>query len=383
MSKIAEYSPKLYDMLPSRGRLLQELGDVYGQNEEYLRYLEKLLQDLISGGVIGVALKVAEADNFGKFNSMIAELEIARFLTRQGKKVELLSDRLWKAVPSPDMLVQDTSQGHEAYVEVRRGTEDELGYRLRKELDKFLPSLNTAVRVDMDFKGKMVMPTTTFESRKRKEKLALESLNAFKEKISKEGVEDIPKTVETPGVSFKVFRTSLGKGYAGVSSTGTFSIPEDELIAKLKADVRDKARKRDPWKGKSRSVPYIIALFEEDAWYERRIVTSALVGDVTYDEVRDFSRLPILPEIEKARAKGWGAYLVEECFLPNEKIRCHLMAGREGVFLNDDEVKRNVSAVLVFVLTGRYYFLPNPFAPTEINALWLADFVSPRIVDFR
>jgi hypothetical protein len=39
----------------------------------------------------------------------------------------------------------------------------------------------------------------------------------------------------------------------------------------------------------------------------------------------------------------------------------------------------NVSAVLVRVITGRYYLLPNPFASEEINDPALCDFLAPRV----
>jgi hypothetical protein len=338
--------------------------------------MEQLIVDLQSFGALNLREKLCEADNLDKFYSIVAELDAARFLSRFGKRIEFIVDGLWKG-PSPDMLVRDGNR--ELYVEVKRVSEDDTISDLRKELDKFLPRLTTPIRVDLRLKGELLAPATERPSRLRKARLAKESLDLFKEAIQAANLANLPETISTPQINYDLLPISQAKGFCGtIGSDGVFTPDEPEIIKKLQSDLREKARKRSAWKGSRRTRPYLIALVSELTWLDSATINAAFTGHIIYAPMEnDFSILPINRKVEVARSLGWESFLLEIGLIPNRERKIFVKTGDEGCLLTDERLA-DVSGVLIIVQwTGRYYFVPNPFATAEINAPWLTSFIPP------
>lgn len=374
---INELSPHLALAFKSKTQLVNLLVEAYG-DMEYLQYVDGLIRELLQGGVTGVQTKLNDADNLSKFDSVVSELEIARLFARNGKRAHLLADNAWKGA-SPDMMV--SFEALEPYVEVKRITDDGAANRISVELRRFLPTLSVPVRVDVSLKPGLIAPVTTLPERSIKNERADDAISAFEEQLSSLDLTRLPVTVQTPAADFTLLPTSQSTGYPGVTSTPMFSIPKHELIQKMINDVEMKSKKRNAWKGDRRNHPYIIALVDEFAWTDYTMVKSAFLGQVTVEVGGIWSNPPALPKVVSAANRGWQRYLADECLLPNKKSRCYLLSGKEGAFLTR-EAMSNVSGVLVRVISGRYYLLPNPFASEEISVPALCDLLSLRISGF-
>jgi len=333
---------------------------------------------LVQQGVAGVEAKLTEADNLSKFDSAVAELQIAILLAQNGKKVQLLSDNVWEGA-SPDLIASDDSL--ESYVEVKRMTDDGAANRVSNGLRELLPGLARPLRVDVTLKDGLVTPVTTFAEINEKNEKADESLRLLREQLESADLTRLPIMIQTPAADFTLLPTSQPEGYPGITTTPTFSVPEKQLIQKMISDVEMKAKKRDGWKGERRRHPYIIALTDEFAWTDYDMAKSAFLGDVTMEVGGPWSNPPTHPKVSIAADRGWAQYLKEEYLIPDEKARCYLLPGKEGAFFTR-ETMNNVSAVLLRVITGRYYLLPNPFASEEINVPELCSYLNPRISGF-
>jgi hypothetical protein len=369
----------LKSALERNQRIAELLVEVYSSRAEYLAYLDKLVRELFEGGVQATKEKLGDVDNLRKFDSVVSELEVARLLMQKGKRIRLLTDNEWEG-KSPDMISGD--QEHEALVEVKRITDDEANDILTEGLRQYLPTLATPLRVDIQLKGGLVLPVVDRVSREKKEKLAKDCLEEFKDRIATSGTTDPPPEVHTGQADFFVFKTSNDKGFPGIISTGIFAVPEPLIITKLVFDVALKAGKRASWTNELRARPYIIALDSENLWLDADTVRMAFLGLTTeLHASAAWEKIEILPEVETARRQGWEGFLTETCQLPNKELRCYLLPGHAGSFLTDKRMQ-DVSAVLVRTASGRYYFLPNPFAAREINFPSLGSFIVPRVSGF-
>jgi len=225
------------------------------------------------------------------------------------------------------------------------------------------------------------VPVTTLAERNEKNERATESLSLLRDQLEPAVLSQLPITIQTPAADFTLLPTSQPEGYPGITTTPTFSVPEERLIQKMISDVEMKAKKREKWKGERRNHPYIIALTDEFAWTDYDMAKSAFLGDVTLEVGGVWSNPPTHPKVSIAMQRGWGQYLKEECLIPDESARCYLLIGREGAFFTRS-MMNNISAVLLRVITGRYYLLPNPFAFEEINVPSLYSYLNPRISGF-
>jgi hypothetical protein len=373
--------PKLPEILASayknKPSFSAQLLEAY-REKEYLQFANDLATNLVKKGVVGVEEKLTDADNLSKFDSAIAELQIATLLAQNGKKVQLLSDNVWEG-PSPDMIASENSL--ESYIEVKRMTDDGAANRVSNGLRELLPGLARPVRVDVTLKDGLVVPVTTFAEINGKNEKGDESLKLLREQLQSADLTRLPIVIQTPAADFTLLPTSQPEGYPGITTTPTFSVPEKQLIQKMISDVEMKAKKRESWKGERRGHPYIVALTDEFAWTDYDMAKSAFLGDVTIEVGGPWSNPTTHPKVSIAAERGWDQYLKEEYLIPDEKARCYLLPGKEGAFFTN-EMMNNVSAVLLRVITGRYYLLPNPFAHEEINAPELYSYLNPRISGF-
>ena len=356
--------------------LEDSLQEIYQNNPRYLRHLNDLIAFLRSRNCQNIREKLNDVSQLDKFRSTSSELEIAKALILRGKSVNLLPDSYAGMISPPDLLVKD--QRIEAYVEVKRITEDPVIDRLLNSLRKVLNSY--PYKVDLTLNESTSIPTTQWWERDLKEKVVTKALQEFEEKI-KMIAPPVPAEIKTNVGIFKIHQSASGRGYFGILTTSAIEIPLDKQMEKIRQDVCEKARKRENWTNDHRTKIYIVALDFEDITYDKDTLEDSLIGDrVTISEeipsnvadalIRQIFRET--PEMRLAKERGWGDFMREVYILPRNRTYSDL--NRKGIFfIFTESVTKNVSGVLG-KFGGDLRFVPNPFA--EINDPQLAKWIN-------
>jgi hypothetical protein len=321
--------------------------------------------------LFGNSREGGDANHIDKFEAMIAELRIARFLLEHNKSVTLFADNYMGHQQSPDMLVTDATT--EAYVEVKLFTRDDICDEIIIEgLRAFLQQSTTSVMVIIELGEELSLPRTTFNERNAKIKLAETSLQQFKGAFETLDFSRLPITVRTDSANFIVSASPINRSIVGGMRTTVYFVP-DSLKKKLEEDVCQKANKRNSWTGTDRSKPFFIGIYCDEFGIDENDVDDLLFG--TRSTVAGCGPLPpvtIPYEIHHACGIGWKNYLESKYLIPRD--RTYLDWTRKGIYFTRSETQ-NISGVIVGRESGSYSFTPNPFCAPEINNPALASFI--------
>lgn len=376
--------PNLTWSLISNNQLKTILFETYKDKPQYLLKLDKLIFDLRNSKCENIQQKMKEVnvDLDKKFKSIISELETARFLTRSGMKVELLSDSYFGERQSPDILYKYDKL--ESYIEVTRLGE----LKSISGLFDYILTLviNLPFRVDMELKNELSLPRLDGKERYIQDELVKVSLKEFEKILKSNHFTEFPVIIETGGIIFKIYHTISGKGYPRFINSEVIEVPTDNLIDYIKSKILiKKAKKRDDFKGEHRMHFYVIALDCKESSIDELDIDRLLYGQThgLGENISGFpeenykrwkqeewnfiiSRVmkkPTWQQIEQAKANGWESFLIDKYLIPNN----YANRTDDGIFLSESDLK-NVSGVLFRNnWNENYSFYPNPFCHSEIN----------------
>ena len=359
--------------------LKSKLFEKYKHKPRYLIELDNLILDLINSKCENIQEKMKDVNDLNKFNSMISELKIARFLVQSGTKVELLSDDYFDG-KSPDILYKYDDL--ESYIEVTRLGEVESINSLFDSIRALLK--NFPYRIDIELKSELSLPRLTGKERTVQDNLLESSLEQLESVLESDNFTEFPVKIETDNIIFNVYPTSK-KGYLGIITTEVIEVPTNNLMDYVGSKILiKKANKRDDFKDEHRLYYYIIAFDCEESSIDESDMDSLLYGQThglgsngaelpeeayktwkqkEWKSITDRVRQnPTWDKIEQAKEKGWESFLIDKYLIPNNYIN----RNGNGLFISEPYLN-NVSGILFRTKWNEHFFYPNPFCHSEIN----------------
>lgn len=368
--------PNLSWSLSLNTELKSKLFKTYKSKYNYLLRLDNLINDLKNLPCNNIRKTIEDVDNIYKFDSIVSELEIGKYLARNGMNVEFLSDDYFDNKPSPDILWKN--ELFNSYVEVTRLSENETIFRVIDYLRLFLIKL--PYRVDVKLKSELSLPKLRGKEKKIHENLVDKSLKQFEECINND-ISDFPLEIVTDDIIFKVHQAN--SGYPGIVESEVIKVPTEKLIEYVKERLIQKAKKRDSYVGEHRNYFYFIAFDCEEKFIDEWDIDLLLYGKThelgsnvlnlpveVYEKwkqkewnsiVSQVQNDPTWKKIEVAILNGWESFLIDKYLIPNNSIN----RNQNGIFISEQSMD-NVSGVL-FKENEEIIFYPNPFCNAEIN----------------
>ena len=167
--------PNLSWSLSLNNELKSKLFETYKSKHNYLQGLDSLIIDLKNSSCNNIQKTIEDVDNLYKFDSIVSELEIGKYLARNRMNVEFLSDDYFDDKPSPDILCKN--ELFNSYVEVTRLSENELIFKIIDLLRNSLKKL--PYRVDAILKSELSLPKLRGKERTIQDELVSISLKQF------------------------------------------------------------------------------------------------------------------------------------------------------------------------------------------------------------
>lgn len=362
MPSLSEYA-NLEWFLSSNRDVLEEFSREWGWNASYLSYLDNLVAQLRIQ-TVNLFAKMEDVGDLEKFDSLVAELELAEALCRTGKRVEFLTDSYMGSSRSPDMISRGSPR--DALVEVRMLRDEEVEGRLLKRLRNFLSGTNYIVNVHLS----LDISDSSRPLRQRSAEIAVEE---FEEQFTSSLMAIPPKIVTPYAIFYPVKKSEIGPGYPGIIDSSTITVPTDILRRRVAESVLEKAAKREDWDSAHKQYLYLIGVASRDCWLDQDDVEQALIGSGTYfvPPLTMPSYSPSL-EIRRAQASGWSSFLQQKCVIPNGNTV--ILPEQQGIYFTDVSC-RNVSGVISMFRNWNISITPNPFAETLINEPRLTTYV--------
>lgn len=369
--------PNLSWSLSLNTELKSKLFETYKSKHNYLLKLDDLINELKNLPCNNIQETIEDVDNLYKFDSIVSELEIGKYLARNGMNVEFLSDDYLDNKPSPDILCKN--EFFNSYVEVTRLSENEAILNMIDSLRHLLEKL--PYRVDVTLKSELSLPKLRGKERTIHENLVEESLKQFEEYI-KNDISDFPLKIATDNVIFKVHQAY--SGYPGKFESEVIKVPTEKLMEYVKERLIQKAKKRDSYVGEHRNYLYFIAFDCEEKYIDELDIDLLLYGQTLELGTNDVLKLPVKvyeqwrqekwksivsklqkdpvwTKLEVAIEKGWESFLINKYLIPNNYIN----RNQNGILISEKSME-NVSGVL-FKKNDEIIFYPNPFCSAEIN----------------
>ena len=400
ISGISSDCPRLKALLASNTRLYEEICSA--AFEGWLAYhAERLLERAAATGVRGVTKLAANADNAGKFENLLAELEMAVLFAQRGLGAELLRDAAFgDRFYAPDLRLT-FPDGFEALVEVTHFSNGAPDRRVSEGLRRAVVAERAPYCVEYMLSTRLSTPQAWGKERAIDDKLCAlvvaEVMRALRGAAGsglssglvhvyesdgrvghRMGAGDLYGPDYPEGVSLQETEQWLGTfgfersegpvGYAGGGATDARIVNRGLFAEKLVRDLRSKAAKRSRLPADLSTVPFIVAVLNEQVDLCDLSVLSALTGS----RVAGLAHHPIEhpPAVQAAYEAGWQRVLDEWDYGPNAKLRF----SDHGAYLDTaDPWARELSGVLVAHGSWRLQWLPNPFARPEINDVKLLE----------
>ncbi|WP_148314194.1 hypothetical protein [Sorangium cellulosum] len=392
--------PRLQALFANFSHTYARICDDDGHGLERRR-AEMLLDRAAVMDITGVEKIATDSGSLSKFINLLAELRFALLFAHVGGRVEILPDAAFGIgyytpdlrVTFPDRLV--------FLVEVIRGSSGSPD--LMEDLDAALKREGIPFRVT-DLLG-VRLSAAAPDGRTRQENEALckrvvheatVGLLAAHSKGLTDGVvhvravdsdlrhelrggrpqrlpleEDVPcRPGETWVASFVFEPSTLATGYAAGGVTSGHFLDENRQRARFLRDLQNKASKRQKLPPEYASIPYLVAVQNDEHELTTISVLSALTGsrqafpDSAFEPAKRLQEHPIArpePVISAARS-GWGPVLEAWDYDSNVEVRFT----DDGAYL-DHRWAKELSGVIVAHGGWLLQWLPNPFATAEIN----------------
>lgn len=335
----------------------------------YLEILDALFRELYSYACKGIEVKVREtsADLF-RFQSLISELEFARYFAENGMQVELLSSNALQGRKPPDIWVG--SESKEYFVEVKNIQLDDEAYTFGTRIAEALNSLGMSFMVVVRSSSLLSTPSYKYQARDRKEKDCDVALREFREKIESTSLVPSPAAITTSIADIELHPTTRGKSYLGIGAMKEAIREPPDYKERIRYDIVRKSEKRDVWTGKELDKFYIIAIDDDSLFFYIDAYNIQLFGNATcYSYPLKVPDVRLEYKIENAIRNGWEDYLKRMCVLRIN--RTVIPENERGMFFVEPSMS-NVTAVLV-KHTDNFHLLANPVAEERINNPYILD----------
>lgn len=327
----------------------------------FLKFLDNLFSELTGGPCKGIDNKVLETSDLPRFQSLVSELEFARYFVLKKWPVELLASNVFSGRKAPDMLVAGSSK--EYFVEVKNIQFDEEEHSFGAAIADILNSEGMSFMVVIKSSSELSTPAYKYQTKDQKETVAKKAIDEFKSKLNAVS-KTKENTVNTAVAEIELHPTQKGKSYLGITAMKEAISMPNEYSERIKYDILLKSSKRNDWVGTELDKPYLVAIDDPSTFFDTDWYNIILFGPST----EFYPPLPI-PEptidatIQHAIDLGWKEYLTKMCILRNNRsiIEDH----QRGIFYNQAPMK-NVTAIMVRHQTN-FYLIVNPFAEDRIN----------------
>jgi len=350
----------LQKALDENSELKEIVFDYY--SPEYLTILDKLFYELHEPSCKRVDVKVAEtsSDLIG-FQSLISELEFAKYFANNRMQVELMSYDAFEGRKVPDFYAYHNSI--EYFVEVKSILYDETDFVFGKNIAEILNSKGLSFMVVVKTSSLIATPTYLYEKREEKEEYISSALKEFKEKLNSISINHFPFVISTEFADVELHKTSQKKSYLGIGAMQSAIHEPPDYRERIRYDVVQKAIKRNDWRGDELNKFYIVAIDDDCLFFYIDRYNVELFGNATTYLSTRVPEVTVSPEIKHAIELGWEQYLRKMCVIRNE--RTVIPEDGRGLFFTNS-LTRNISAVLV-KHRNTFYLLGNPLAEKRIN----------------
>jgi hypothetical protein len=331
--------------------------------EEYLKILDKLLQELYSNGCKGIETKFFETSpELFRFQATISEMEFAEFLVKNNLSVELLSNNSFRGRMAPD--IHAVGKGVEIYIEVKNIELDEVEHNLGSKVAEHLNSLNLSYMIVVKAATCLSTPAYRAEERRRKEAICAATIEEFKEKTNGLKQQGERVCVEMKNADIELHPTKKNKSYLGISTMKEAISQPENYKQRVRYDIINKAQKRSNWEGKELDPLYIVAMKDNSWLFGIDEYNVELFGHCHY-YVPPLKppQVGINNKIATSLTKGWKDYLSKMYLINNNQS---VIPENERGMLFTEPILANVTAFLV-ANKQRHYLLANPFAEERIN----------------
>jgi hypothetical protein len=147
----------------------------------YLKLLDSLFNYLYNEGCKGVDTKIAEVSDLLRFQSLVSELEFARYFLHKKCDVELLPSNVFSGRKAPDMLIIGNSRDY--FVEVKNIQIDDEEYNFGKEIVEALNSVGKQFMVIMKSSSNLSRPAYMYKTKNQRRLESKNALSEFRKKI--------------------------------------------------------------------------------------------------------------------------------------------------------------------------------------------------------
>lgn len=342
-------------------------------NPEYLGYLDELFRELYQGSCNNIRVKVNETSDLLRFDSMVSELEFARYFIKNKMQVTLLPDNIFHGRRAPDMIVSTTSL--DSYVEAKNIQFDDESWEFGVNIAKKLNELGLSFMVVVKSSMTLATPAYIYQTKDKKEQACQQSLEEFSQEIKKVKTDSSKITIKTVYAEVDLHPTRKEKSYLGIGTMLEAITQPPDYIRRIKYDILNKARKREDWTGDELKKNYIIAIDDASVLFSVDTYNGEFFGHATYYSpvvLGDTTgRIPPPPvpsikindQIKLAIKQGWKDYFVRMCILQND--RSVIPENRRGLFFSEP-ILENITAIMI-MNRNQFWLLANPFAEGRIN----------------
>ncbi|KON33008.1 MAG: hypothetical protein AC479_05950 [miscellaneous Crenarchaeota group-6 archaeon AD8-1] len=342
-------------------------------NSEYLSYLDKLFKELYEGTCNSINVKVNETPDLNHFDSLISELEFARYFLKNKMQVTFLPHNIFQGRKAPDMMISSSSL--DSYVEVKNIQVDEASWKFGINIVKKLNDLGFCFMVVVKASKTLATPAYIYQSKYVKDQTQKQAFISFHREIRHVKTDSSKITINTPLAEVDLYPTKKKKSYLGISTMLEVITQPPDYIQRIKYDILNKTIKRQDWIDDELRKNYIIAIDDGSIFFSLDTYNAELFGHATYYSpiiIGDTTgRIPAPPvprikindQIKLAIKQGWKDYLVRMCILQNG--RSVIPENKRGLFFNESILK-NATALIVRN-RKQFWLLANPFAEPKIN----------------
>jgi hypothetical protein len=328
----------------------------------YLELLDQVFFDLYETECKGIDTKVIEVCDLLRFESLVSELEFARYFAMKNWQVELLSTDAFAARKAPDMLVKSGSK--EYFIEVKNLGYDDEEYNFGTRVSEVLNAKGMSFMVVLKSGSLLYTPAYRFQSKEQKERSCVLALEEFSNKLKEISSTTKEFKISTTIADVELHPTEGGQSYLGIRAMKEVTSQSPDYPERIRYDIMQKSAKREDWVGPELDKLYIVAIDDFSWLFSIDTYNIELFGRIT----EFYPPLPVPnptidSTIQNALNLGWKKYLVRMGILRNGRsvIEDH----QRGMFYTEARL-RNVTAVLVRNQRA-LYLLANPFAENRIN----------------
>jgi hypothetical protein len=213
----------------------------YGDNDEYLQYLDKMVLSLRQKQCKNIQEKFRMGGRISDFNSGFSELLIGHYFTENGYEVNFIPET-YSDTSLPDFYAYKNERG--IFVEVKRIIEDDYLQNIINYLTKNV-NLGFPVHIDLHLNQNLSKLSYTMGDKNKKRKIVTSIINQFESHLLQENFSD-NMNISTDNGWFTLRKMNWSFDF-NLVTVGGIKLPSETnkmLIDKIKKDVIKKAKSK-------------------------------------------------------------------------------------------------------------------------------------------